>query len=184
MFNNSETTAILIIVLAAFGTLAWGFNRARSLGKLGILAWLQSVVLMAPWLIFFGLFAVGIYLNIVGILVLLVSSVVVYIAIGKQLRANGQDLILRERAAERLKTEDRTEQSSNILAEKNNKTSVELLPISEADLNIIKGIFGIDTFFATETISYQEGAIFKGNLRGDPDRVYPRLSEKLQASLG
>jgi membrane-associated protease RseP (regulator of RpoE activity) len=184
MFNNSETTAILIIVLAAFGTLAWGFNRARSLGKLGILAWLQSVVLMAPWLVFFGLFAFGIYLNIIGILVLLVGSVVIYIAIGKQLRANGQDLILRERAAERLKTEDRTEQSSNLLTEKNNKTSVELLPIPEADLNIIKGIFGIDTFFATETISYQEGAIFKGNLRGDPDRVYPRLSEKLQASLG
>jgi membrane-associated protease RseP (regulator of RpoE activity) len=184
MFNNSETTAILIIVLAAFGTLAWGFNRARPLGKLGILAWLQSVVLMAPWLVFFGLFAVGIYLNIVGILILLVSSIVVYIAIGKQLRANGQDIILRERAAERLKAETQTENSSNLPAQTNNKNSVELLPIPEADLNIIKGIFGIDTFFATETISYQEGAIFKGNLRGDPSQVYPRLAEKLQASLG
>jgi membrane-associated protease RseP (regulator of RpoE activity) len=184
MFNNSETTAILIIVLAAFGTLAWGFNRARPLGKLGILAWLQSVVLMAPWLVFFGLFAVGIYLNIVGILVLLVGSVVIYIAIGKQLRANGQDLVLRERAAERLKAETPEEPSSNLSTEQTNKTSVEPLPIPEADLNIIKGIFGIDTFFATETISYQEGAIFKGNLRGEPSQVYPRLAEKLQGSLG
>jgi membrane-associated protease RseP (regulator of RpoE activity) len=200
MFNNSETTAILIVVLAAFGTLAWGFNRARPLGKLGILAWLQSVVLMAPWLVFFGLFAVGIYLNIVGILILLVASVVVYIAIGKQLRANGQDLILRERAAERLKTDSETDRvdsvhsslhngekpfkSPDLATEKQNSNSVELLPIPEEDLNIIRGIFGIDTFFATETISYQEGAIFKGNLRGDPSQVYPRLSKKLEASLG
>jgi membrane-associated protease RseP (regulator of RpoE activity) len=192
MFNNPETTAIFIIVLAALATLAWGFNRARLLGKLGILAWLQSVVLMAPWLVFFGLFAFGIYLNIVGILVLLVGSIVVYIAIGKQLRANGQDIILRKRATERLKADTQIEQSttpvrevqsSDLPTEKQSQTSVEILPIPEADLNIIKGIFGIDTFFATETISYQEGAIFKGNLRGEPSEVYPRLAQKLQDSL-
>ena len=43
----------------------------------------------------------------------------------------------------------------------------------------IQGIFGIDTFFVTETIPYQEGAIFKGNLRGEPEVIYPQLSTKL-----
>ena len=37
---------------------------------------------------------------------------------------------------------------------------IEVMPIPEEDLSAIKGIFGIDTFFATETIAYQEGASF------------------------
>ncbi|NES73073.1 MAG: site-2 protease family protein, partial [Okeania sp. SIO2D1] len=65
MFTGSETTATFLIILIALGVLAWGFNRSRRYGKLGILAWLQSVVLMTPWLLFFGLFAIGIYLNLV-----------------------------------------------------------------------------------------------------------------------
>ena len=60
MFASSETPIIGAIVLVAFGILGWGFYRARAFGKLGILAWLQSVVLMTPWLLFFGLFAAGI----------------------------------------------------------------------------------------------------------------------------
>ena len=190
MFNESETTAILFIILAAVGILAWGFNRARTFGKLGILAWLQSVVLMAPWILFFCLFALGIYLNLVGILFLLVASIVIYIWLGNRLRAAGQDTILRERAANRLKTEAESEEESKQstdnteLEETTNKIAQERLPIPEEDLQIIKGIFGIDTFFATETISYEEGAIFKGNLRGDPDKVYQRLDHKLKDSLG
>jgi len=38
--------------------------------------------------------------------------------------------------------------------------------------------------FATETIPYQEGAIFKGNLRGEPETVYERLTGNLQERLG
>jgi membrane-associated protease RseP (regulator of RpoE activity) len=171
------------------GILAWGYNRARSYGKLGILAWLQSVILMAPWLIFFGLFAAGIYLNLVGILFLLVASVVVYIYLGNRLRAEGQDVSLRERATQRLKDE----QASNLpqpsdsalkTGEQPETIVPEILPIPEDDLKLIKGIFGIDTFFATETISYQEGAIFRGNLRGEPETVHARLSEKLKENFG
>ncbi|HAC62792.1 MAG TPA: site-2 protease family protein, partial [Cyanothece sp. UBA12306] len=57
----------------------------------------------------------------------------------------------------------------------------DVLPIPEEDLKLIKSIFSIDTFFATETISYQEGAIFKGNLRGEAEPVYARLTEKLES---
>ncbi|WP_013320498.1 site-2 protease family protein [Gloeothece verrucosa] len=196
MFNASETTAIIVILLAAVGILAWGYMRAKTFGKLGVLAWLQSVVLMGPWLVFFGLFAAGIYLNLVGILSLLVGSVIVYIYLGKRLRAEGQDTILRERAAQRLK--EQQEQAIQASGEpvshpnqslENKLPSAELpltiiaevLPIPEEDLKVMQGIFGIDTFFVTETISYQEGAIFKGNLRGEPDLVHARLSEKLES---
>jgi membrane-associated protease RseP (regulator of RpoE activity) len=50
-------------------------------------------------------------------------------------------------------------------------------------LELIKGIFGIDTFFAVETIPYQQGAIFKGNLRGEPPVVHQRLTEALNQRL-
>ncbi|BAT54698.1 Peptidase M50 [Nostoc sp. NIES-3756] len=181
MFALSETSILGIILLVAFTILGWGFYRARPFGKLGILAWLQSVVLMAPWLLFFGLFAAGIYINIVGILFLVVGSAGLYIYLGRQLRAAGQDAILKQRATERLAAEsapppENTPQPVGVV--------VEIMPIPEEDLNVIKSIFGIDTFFATETIAYQEGAIFKGNLRGEPQAVHSRLSKSLQDKLG
>ncbi|MDJ0531443.1 MAG: site-2 protease family protein [Xenococcaceae cyanobacterium MO_207.B15] len=191
MFNGSESIATFLIVFAAFGILAWGYNRARAYGKLGILAWLQSVVLMTPWVLFFGLFALGIYLNLVGILFLLVASVGVYIWLGKQLRAAGQDEILQQKAALRLQTEQtnhsetkgKTDTDTNEL-NKEQVAPVEIVPIPEEDLTKIKDIFTIDTFFATETISYQEGAIFKGNLRSEPDKAHASLTQKLEAQLG
>jgi membrane-associated protease RseP (regulator of RpoE activity) len=201
MLNSSETATnamsavstgtpfiIVFILILAVGILVWGFNRAKPFGKLGILAWLQSLVLMSPWLIFFGLVAAGIYLNIIGILLLLVVSVAVYIYLGKQLRNLGQDVMLKEKAAQRLKALSQLESPNSDAIPGSTPENMaiihEVLPIPEEDLALLKGIFSIDTFFATETISYQEGAIFKGNLRGDPDTVYPKLSEKLTAIFG
>ncbi len=191
MFTASETSLIGLIVLAAFGILGWGFYRARPFGKLGILAWLQSVVLIAPWLLFFGLFAAGIYINIVGVLFLLVASTGLYILLGNRLRAAGQDAVLRSRATERLanytqeanKTENTTKPADTTKPAQS-PLKPDVVPIPEEDLRTIKEIFGIDTFFATETIPYQDGAIFKGNLRGEPEAVYERLSSSLQERLG
>ena len=191
MLTGSDTTATFLVLLLALGILAWGYNRARPYGKLGIIAWLQSVILMAPWLIFFGLFAVGIYLNIVGILLLLFISVGIYIYLGKKLRAEGQEAILKERASKNLQEKEEviaTEQSSSKSPLSGNSTEGNLtpgvIPIPEEDLNIIKGIFGIDTFFTTETIPYQEGVIFKGNLRKEPEEAYSHLSTHLKNLLG
>jgi len=182
MFNSSETPIIAAIVLIASGILGWGFYRARPFGKLGILAWLQSVVLMTPWLLFFGLFAAGIYINIVGILFLVVASAGLYIFLGRKLREAGQDAILKQRATERLAAQNASEgnkDSSVVVTE----LQLEPTPIPEADLSLIRGIFGIDTFFATETIPYQEGVVFKGNLRGEPEAVHNRLTKTLQERL-
>lgn len=179
MVTTSETPIVAAVVLVAFGILGWGFFRARPFGKLGILAWLQSVVLMTPWLVFFGLFAAGIYINIIGVLALLVVSVGIYVLIGRQLRAAGQDAILRQKAAERIANangDSSTDLESIVI-------QPELLPIPEEDMGIIRSIFGIDTFFATETIPYQEGAIFKGNLRGEPEATHTQLSTNIETKL-
>ncbi len=197
MFNGSPTTATLLIILVAIGIMGWGFNRARSYGKLGILAWLQSIVLMIPWLLFFGLFAAGIYLNIVGILFLLVASAGLYIYLGKQLRAAGQDAVLQERAKKLLTDQTEPLQSNEPTPEQaaqasqsqpsdgTNPPATEVVPIPAEDLKLLQGIFGIDTFFATETIPYQEGVIFKGNMRGsNPEEVYSRLSTAVEERLG
>ncbi|TBR59874.1 site-2 protease family protein [Westiellopsis prolifica IICB1] len=184
MFTASETPIIATILLVAFGILGWGFYRARPYGKLGIFAWLQSVVLMAPWLVFFGLFAAGIYINIVAILLLLVISTAIYIYLGRQLRAAGQDVILRQRATQKLAEQESTSTSQTTPTVEPLQVQPEVLSIPEEDLNAIKGIFGLDTFFATETIAYQEGAIFKGNLRGESEMVHNRLTTKLQEIIG
>jgi len=177
-----------LTVLVALAVLGWGFYRARPLGKLGILAWLQSVMLMAPWLLFFGLFAAGIYLNLVGMLFLFVLSTGLYIYLGNRLRKLGQEEGLSRRAAAIADSEatvsPETSASGETTAPPMEMLQPEVVPIPAEDLKAIQGIFGIDTFFATETIPYQEGAIFRGNLRGEPQESHDRLSASLQERLG
>jgi len=181
MLDGSESLVTFILFAAVTTILVWGFNRAKSYGKLGILAWLQSVVLVSPWLVFFGLFAVGIYINLVGILFLLIGSIVVYIYLGKQLRAEGQETLIQQKAAERISRQAELAEATSLKTKDGvePQDKIEVSPIPDEDLVILKGIFGIDTFFATETIPYQDGAIFKGNLRGEPDTAYAKMSEKL-----
>jgi membrane-associated protease RseP (regulator of RpoE activity) len=194
MFTATETSVIALIVLVAVGILGWGYYRAKPFGKLGILAWLQSVALMTPWLLFFGLFAAGIYLNLVSILFLLVASTGLYIFLGKQLRAAAKDAPLPKQTSA-IANDSRESSSTEVASEsaenpngKQESAQVQIimavLPIPDEDLKAIQGIFGIDTFFITETIPYQEGAIFNGNLRGEAEAVHNRLSARLQERLG
>ncbi|MEN9566000.1 MAG: hypothetical protein RLZZ69_1196 [Cyanobacteriota bacterium] len=183
MLDGSESLATFILFAAVTVILGWGYNRAKTYGRLGILAWLQSIVLMSPWLLFFGLFALGIYLNLVSILFLLIASIAIYIWLGKQLREAGQETLLQQKAAERIKREA-IESTASVEGQTDTETpATEISPIPDADLTTIKEIFGIDTFFATETIPYQDGAIFKGNLRGEPDVAYAKMSDKLQQAF-
>lgn len=204
----------VLILLAALGVLGWGLYKSLPFGKLGILSWLQSAVLMTPWLIFFGLFAVGVYLNLAGVLLLLLLSVGLYIILGKRLRAVAKDLPPAERlsvmanltqSADGGSPDDSPnqtgsgDQSSNSAqsaistdaststgqpANQDTAPSDTGISLPAEDLKVIQGIFGIDTFFSTETIPYQNGAIFKGNLRGEPTNTYDRLSKALTERLG
>lgn len=182
----------IVVVLIAVGILVWGFYRARPFGQVGILAWLQSVVLMTPWLLFFSLFTAGIYLNLVGVLGLFVVSTGLYVFLGKRLRSEGQRIAFSQKASDFANVSSTTDSDSSAkLGEQNGTVKpVAALPQEEAiampqeDLKSVQGIFGVDTFFATETIPYQDGVIFKGNLRGEVDRVYTNLSAELQQRLG
>ncbi|MFM6325331.1 MAG: site-2 protease family protein [Microcystis panniformis] len=177
---SSEIAAIAVIFLVAAGILTWSFYRSKPYGQLGILAWLQSLVLIAPWLIFFGLFAAGIELNLAVILFLLVASTIIYIYLGKRLRLLKTNQIIEPKvnpAVSQSVTPPETPAAVTAIVP-------DVMPISEQDLKVIQSIFGIDTFFATETISFQEGAIFKGNLRGEPDLVHSRLTQKLSNHFG
>jgi hypothetical protein len=170
-----------VLLLAALAFLGWGFYRSRPLGKLGILAWFQSVVLMGPWLILFGLMGTGIAVNLASVLFLLVGSVVLYVFLGRQLRtlASQNPPVNLKRAEDAAPPDDTPLESVVLSAE-----ALKSAPIPADDLQKLKGIFGIDTFFATETIPYQDGAIFKGNLRGEPDVVWEDLTQKLDGILG
>ena len=178
MITAANTTTIALLTIS-LGILGWGYYRNRDLGKFGILSWLQSAVLMVPWLLSFGALAAGLSINLAGILLLLVISTTLYIWLGTQVRLAAQDPEIAAKLAERLhqrQSKDRDQQPV-IPTETGPQAlsiAMEMLTMPAADLSSIKGIFGIDTFYATETLAYQQGAIFKGNLRGDAAAVHRR----------
>ena len=199
----SENIVTVSIVLIAVGILAVGFYRSRSFGKLGIVSWLQSVALMAPWLLFFGLFALGIYINLAGVLFLIVVSAGTYIFLGNKLRTLSQDPAQRAQLEKMLRTKTNPTPSPPEEAESSATDSttaqetptaketpvvptalVEPIAIPTEDLESIKGIFGVDTFFATDSVPYQDGAYFRGNLRGEPEAAYTKLAQKLKERVG
>lgn len=188
-----ENATTLIISLVALGIVVWGYFRARKYGQFGLLAWLQSLVLMAPWLLFFGFFALGIYVDFTATLFLFLISTGIYIYLGRRLRAMGEDPISRDRIAKLMEASRKEAQASDGTpgpnqdgqnsSPKGSQPEPLFHPIPQEELEQIKGLFGIDTFFATETIPYQQGAIFKGNLRGEPQVVHDELSAGLERRL-
>jgi membrane-associated protease RseP (regulator of RpoE activity) len=180
-----------LILLVALVILGWGLYRAQPMSKLGLLAWFQSVVLMLPWLLFFGLSATGVEMNLASVLFLLVGSTGVYIALGRQIRS-----ILAVSAKQRAsQTPPKLPKDLPIAPPSESSVTLETAPVPPTptpeepampaeDVQAARGIFGIDTFFATETIPYQDGVIFRGNLRGEPDASYEQLSTSLKTRLG
>lgn len=182
-----------LILLIAIAILVWGYLRARPYGTVGILAWLQSVALMAPWLLFFGLFALGIYINLAGVLLLLIVSTGLYIYLGRRLRTLGEDDLATKRAAAMMSAGSTangdgeagaTDEVTAAPTPADPDADTDAIAIPPEDLVQIEGIFGIDTYFRTETIPYQQGAIFRGNLRGQPAETRNHLAQILQARLG
>ncbi len=194
MFTIADNTTV-IILLIALGIIGWGYYRSRSYGKLGFLSWLQSVALMAPWLLFFTLVAAGVYLNLISILSLFLVSTGLYIIVGRKLReaANQINQDNFSQPSESSDPQPEIPESPSIenkpnTSESSDQTVVPLTPqlasLPEEDIKAIEGIFSIDTFFATETFPYEEGVIFKGNLRTDAEKAYSRLSDNLNSLTG
>jgi hypothetical protein len=179
-----------LILLFAIAILAWGFIRARPLGKLGLIAWGQSAVLMVPWLLLFGLMDVGVPINLAEILGMLVVAIGTYIGLGRWLRQVAATLspsaaVTRDPDADfdaNLTPADSEGQTPSLSPAAVEIQSVEI-KIPEADLQAMQTIFGMNTFFCNETIPYQEGLICKGNLRGEAAAIHSQLSQALEAKL-
>ena len=210
MFMRSTPFIPIAVFILTIALLGWGYWRSRQFGKLGLLSWLQFVVLMSPWLIYFGLFVSGVFINFTALLFLLLSSTIAYVAIGNQLRK----VVTAERSAieQKLKQDlqnnqqdvntsgDRLTPLNNppnnspttppvnspiALAMSQGKTQLKLFQaIPVEDMKLIQAMFGIETYYVTETIPYQDGVILKGNLRGEPDVVHDLLSTSLRDRLG
>lgn len=178
MALSPETSAFIFLAIATFGMVLWGYQRSKKNGRIGLLAWGQSLSLTAPWLFFVACVLLGISLDLIGLVLLLVASAGAYIYLGNLRREAGQEEELRKKALERIQ-QQQTTPAATIAA-----TEPEINPIDNDDLQRIKGIFSIDTFFATESIPYQDGAIFKGNLRGETEFTYTRLTQKLGEIFG
>ncbi|MEO1589955.1 MAG: site-2 protease family protein [Cyanobacteria bacterium J06632_22] len=183
-----------LVSFVAIAVLVWGYNRARPYGKLGLLSWLQSVALMAPWLLLFGLFSIGIYPNLAAVLLTVVVSAGVYIALGRQLRLMDADTLAARRAAAMVEPEPTVGESATAAdhtesAPPSAQTAPAeaeepaVTPISTEDMAKIETIFSIDTFFRTGTFPYQTGAYFQGNLRGQPEQTAQILSQRLNEKL-
>ncbi|MFM7221272.1 MAG: site-2 protease family protein [Nodosilinea sp.] len=172
-----------LILLVAIAILVWSYRRARPYGTVGMLAWLQSVVLMTPWLLFFGLVTLGVYLNLAGVLGLLLLSTGLYIYLGRRLRTLAQNNL--EASSPTLSPETLAVAETTDSGDQISPTPAPpKVVIPAEDLAQIEGIFGIDTYFRTETIPYDQGAIFRGNLRGQPAATQARLAQALTERLG
>jgi membrane-associated protease RseP (regulator of RpoE activity) len=167
----------LVVCAISLSLLGWGLYRARKLGKLGILSWLQLVALLLPWIAYFGLFLSGAFISFAMLLLLLVVSSVAYILIGNQMRKIAQS---EPPKVPPLDPAAKIESPESALKP---EVDADKLKIGE-DLKLIQGIFGIETFYATETVPYMEGIIFRGNMRGEAAEVHQRLSSALRDRLG
>ncbi len=179
--SSIPTLPLLVLGTAAI-LLVWGYLRSRRLGQLGLLAWFQLVALVAPWLIYFSLFVAGVFVNFALLLAILVLSSLAYIVLGNRLRQVAASEVRERPAASPAEPIDAVPPSES----QPEGSSTRLLPtlVTSPDLKIVQGIFGIDTFYANETQPYLDGAIFRGNLRADPDTAHQQLSAALRDRLG
>ena len=178
-----------LIVLIGIGIVGWGYWKSRPKGELGLYTWLQSVMLLLPWIVFFGLFSAGMYLDLAGMLVLFVASTAGYVVVGNKIRtiapeelAKRAEALIKTRAevdAPKESTDTKSTDAGNSSSPSPPIEPNSIVPIPDEDLQLIRGIFGLDTFFATETLPFQDGVVFNGNLRGELNSTFDKLTVKL-----
>jgi membrane-associated protease RseP (regulator of RpoE activity) len=146
-------------------------------------------MLLLPWVVFFGLFSAGMYLDLAGMLVLFVASTAGYVILGNKIRtiapeelARRAEALIKARAevdAPKESTDTKATTTSSLESPSPQIEPNSIVPIPDEDLQLIRGIFGLDTFFATETLPFQDGVVFNGNLRGELNSTFDKLTVKL-----
>ncbi|PON95205.1 Peptidase M [Trema orientale] len=61
----------------------------------------------------------------------------------------------------------------------------ESIRIPKETIEILKNqVFGFDTFFVTSQEPYEVGVLFKGNLRGQPEKSYEKIMKRMEDKFG
>ena len=186
-------TALIVLLLVLM--LGWSGWRARSYGKLGVYSWFQSGTLLLPWLIFFVLGSAGVYLNLAGMLILFISSTAAYVIIGQKVRSIAPEELAKRaealiKARDDVNAADTANKPADLAVDLPTAKPVaaedsrEVVPIPAEDMTLIRSIFGIDTFYATEAIPFHDGAVFNGNLRGKLEPSFEKLTGLLHEKVG
>ena len=105
MALSPETSALTFLTVTSLGMVLWGYQRSKKFGRIGLLAWGQSLSLTAPWMLFIGCVLLGGSLNLIGSVMLLVASAGSYIYLGNLRREAGQAEDLRKQAITRIQKE-------------------------------------------------------------------------------
>ncbi|MGA7952322.1 MAG: site-2 protease family protein [Gloeobacterales cyanobacterium] len=180
---------VLPLLLISLAFLGWSFFQARKGGKLGILAWLQAVALVLPWLIVFGLAGIGFGISFITLLILLGLSTFSYVWLGSQLRAAAQAQQQEHFAARREELEKQASESYESSVSSSIPPMTVTLPEEEfavprADVEKMRGLFGLDTYYLQEVEPYPQGIVFKGNLRGKAEPILQKLAAAFQEVFG
>jgi membrane-associated protease RseP (regulator of RpoE activity) len=180
---------VLPLLLLSLALLGWSFFQARKAGKMGILAWLQAVALVLPWLIVFGLAGVGFGIGFITLLILLGLSTFSYVWLGSQLRAAAQAQQQELFAARREALEKQASESSESSVSSSIPPVTVTLPEEEfavprEDVEKMRGLFGLDTYYLQEVEPYPQGIVFKGNLRGEAEPILQKLAAAFQEVFG
>ncbi|MDX2271655.1 MAG: site-2 protease family protein [Cyanobacteriota bacterium] len=174
----NEITPLLMVAALAF--LGWGLRRAWKRGRVALLAWLQSLLLILPWVLSLGLPALGISWNVAGFIFSLLLFTGLYILLGGWVRRLAKEELANQgHSGESLSLDLELAREEGDSGQSQTKTS-----LTAQDREAIEAIFGVDSFFVTERIPYGQGAIFKGNLRLDPQVALERLTERLRQVIG
>ncbi len=181
---NSNTFFPLLVLGFACLILGWGLRRSEGFNRLTLLTWLQVLMLVLPWLVYFGLFLFGTFINLASLLLVLSISTISYVWLGGQIRK------AKENEPKNVPQVTPTAKLAGSKIESpppksEPKSEEKLTPkIDPTEIKKMQGIFGIETFYATEVIPYQQGLVFRGNMRGEAEQVYAHLAKGLSDRLG
>jgi len=182
---DSNSFFPLLVLGFACLILGWGLRQADGFNRLSFLILLQVLMLVLPWIVYFGLFLTGTFINLAILLLLISISTIAYVWLGTQIRkARDKQPNLDGISPLVTKPIDLPTNVSLSIDKSDIKTEEKLNKPQPEDIKKIQGIFGIETFYATEIIPYQQGLVFRGNMRGEPIAVYEHLAKSLSDRLG
>jgi len=188
---NSNSFFPLLVLGFACIILGWKLRQNQGFSRLNLLSWLQSLMLVLPWLVYFGLFLSGTFINLAMLLLSISISTIAYIWLGGEIRkAKAEQTTLNPNPQKpntqvaEFKNVDKDGKSESLQGRVQEPEEKLIAKIQPEEIKKMQGIFGIDTFYATEIIPYQQGLVFRGNMRGEADAVYAHLSKSLSDRFG